>query len=437
MQVAIVAGGKGTRLRRRIGDLPKPLAPVAGKPLLEYQIELAAEQGATRILLLTGYGAAAIRDFAGDGSRWGLDIDYHEETAPLGTAGCVLDALPKLEERFTVLYGDTMLAVDLRRFFGNHAASGADATLFVHPNDHPHDSDLVEAGEDGRIVRFHPYPHPEGAWLPNLVNAAAYVLSRSALEPFRGEFTAGDFAKHLFPKMLERGLYLRAYQSPEYIKDAGTPERLDRVERDFGSGRIRALSAGARRAVFLDRDGTLTRSTALVRSPEELELLDGAACAVRTLNHAGWLAVLATNQPVVARGECSDAELRRIHNKLETLLGREGAYLDAIYYCPHHPHSGYPGERPELKIECGCRKPAAGMLTRAAADLGLDLARCWIVGDSTMDIATAANAGVQSVLVETGNGGADGRYQAAPTFLAVDVNAAVNAILEREGHTKW
>lgn len=437
MQIAIVAGGKGTRLRDRIGDLPKPLAPVAGKPLLQHQIELASSQGLREILLLVGYGAAAIRDYCGDGSRWGVSIDYHEETAPLGTAGCLLDALPKLRERFVVLYGDTMLAVDLRKFITGHTGSGADATLFVHPNDHPHDSDLVEAGIDRRILRFHPYPHPDGQWLPNLVNAAAYVMERRALAAFAGEFTRGDFVKDLFPKMLRRGLHLRAYSSPEYIKDAGTPERLDHVERDVLSGRVAASLRGSRRAVFLDRDGTLTRDTGLVTTPDQLELIDGAAEAVRALNQAGWLAVLATNQPVVARGNCTEAELRIIHNKLETLLGRQGAYLDAIYFCPHHPHSGHPGERPELKIECSCRKPATGMIAQAAADLGVELSLSWMVGDSTMDLQTAANAGLRSVLVATGNGGADGRYSAGPTLRADDVRAAVSAILAAGDGNPW
>lgn len=428
MQAVIIAGGKGTRLRSRIGDLPKPLAPLGGRPLIDYQLELAARHGVTDVLLLSGYGAEALRAFCGDGSRWGVRIDYHHETTPLGTAGAVLDALAQLDERFIVLYGDTMLNVDLRRFFAAHR--GADATLFVHPNDHPHDSDLVETDAGGRIVAFHAYPHPAGAWYQNLVNAAAYVLERKALERYRERFPSGDFAKGLFPLMLGDGARIAAYRSPEYIKDAGTPERLDRVAADLASGRI--FGADLERgfpAVFLDRDGTLSVDTGFVRSPAGLELFPWSSDAVRRLNHAGVLAVLVTNQPVVARGEISEAELQVIHNKLETLLGAGLAHLDAIYYCPHHPHAGYPGERAELKIECACRKPKTGLIRRAAAELHIDLGRSWMVGDSTMDIQTAANAGIGSVLVESGNAGADLKYEAVPQARASNLAAAVDLIL--------
>ncbi|HEY3411888.1 MAG TPA: HAD-IIIA family hydrolase [Armatimonadota bacterium] len=428
MQLAIIAGGKGTRLRSRIGDLPKPLAPVAGKPLLQHQIEMAAAQGVRDIVVLTGYGAAAIREFCGDGSRWGASVQFHEETSPLGTAGCVLEALDLLPNEFIVLYGDTMLDIDLNRFLQYHRQSGAEATLLAHPNDHPQDSDLLAVDERGIVRTILPYPHPEGAWLENLVNAAAYVLDKPALAAYRERFRSGDFAKHLFPLMLADGRRIAAYRSTEYIKDAGTPERLDKVEADFLSGRI-AQGRAPRPAVFLDRDGTLTASTDLVIGLDQLELLPGAAEAVRAANRAGYLAVLVTNQPVIARGDCTVAELRILHSKLETLLGREGAYLDKIYYCPHHPDGGYPGERPELKIECECRKPQPGMILQAADEPNIDLARSWLVGDSTMDTLTAHNAGIRSALVATGNGGADGRYQAEPTFRTADAAAAVARIL--------
>jgi D,D-heptose 1,7-bisphosphate phosphatase len=357
-----------------------------------------------------------------------VSIRYHEETAPLGTAGCVLEALELLADEFIVLYGDTMLNIDLNRFLRYHRSAQAEATLLAHPNDHPQDSDLLAVDEHGLVSAILPYPHPPGAWLENLVNAAAYVVTKAVLAAYRDRCPSGDFAKHLFPMMLADGRRIAAYRSTEYIKDAGTPERLDKVEADFLSGRV-AQGRGARPAVFFDRDGTLTASTGLIVGLDELELLPGAAEAVRAANRAGYLAVLVTNQPVIARGECTEAELRVIHNKLETLLGREGAYLDKIYYCPHHPHSGYPGERAELKIECECRKPRAGMILQAAAELNIDLARSWMVGDSTMDILAAQNAGIRSAAVATGNGGVDGRYPAEPTIRVDGAAAAVARML--------
>ena len=134
-----------------------------------------------------------------------------------------------------------------------------------------------------------------------------------------------------------------------------------------------------------------------------VELIDGVAEAIRKINESGYLAVVVTNQPVVARGEVSFEELEEIHSKMETLLGKEGAYLDAIYYCPHHPHKGYEGERPELKIDCDCRKPKPGMLLKAAEDFNIDLSKSWMVGDGENDIQAGINAGCKTVLLSNGN----------------------------------
>ena len=123
------------------------------------------------------------------------------------------------------------------------------------------------------------------------------------------------------------------------------------------------------------------------------------AAAIRKINEAGYLAIVVTNQPVIARGEVSFEELEEIHNKMETLLGKEGAYLDAIYYCPHHPHKGYEGERPELKIECDCRKPKPGMLFKAAEDFNIDLSQSWMIGDGENDVKAGINAGCKAVLL--------------------------------------
>jgi histidinol-phosphate phosphatase family protein len=416
-QVVILAGGMGTRLRARLGDLPKPMIPIAGKPLLEHHLALARRHGFNDIFIFACYRADLIQQHFGDGRRWGVKISTVVEREPLGTAGAVLAALDQLADSFVVLYGDTMVNVDLERLWNRHQASQADATLLLHPNDHPHDSDLVETDAQDWIVRFHNRPHAPDRWYQNLVNAGLYVLNREALRNRDTPSPPLDFGKDLFPAMLRRGARLLAYNSPEYIKDIGTPERYDRVCAEFESGVIaRSSLQTPQRAVFLDRDGTLVPDQDCLRAAEQLELLPGVADAVRHLNHNGWRVVVVTNQPVIAKGWCSEAELQRIHNKLETLLGQQHAFLDRIYFCPHHPEAGFEGERKEFKIHCDCRKPATGMIRRAAADLNLDLAQCWLIGDTTTDVQTARNAGLKSILVRTGYAGADAKYPAAPDF---------------------
>lgn len=431
MQVVILAGGMGTRLRTVTGgDLPKPLVQLNGRPLLDYHLSQVAQAGIRDVVLLTGHGGEQIAAFCGDGSRWGLTVRCIQETAAAGTAGAVLQAAEHLQPRFLVIYGDTVFDFDMDRMAAYHDGHSADATLFLHPNDHPHDSDLVEVDGKDRVLRFHPYPHPPDANLPNLVNAGIYILERSVLSKLHGLPAKPDFGKHVFPLLLEQGAHLVGYRSPEYVKDAGTPERLKKTAQDLLSGRVATCSLRhAAPAVLLDRDGTLLVEDGYIRRPEQVALLPGIGKALARLNQSEYRTALITNQPVIARGECDEAGLRQIHNRMETLLGAEGAYLDALYYCPHHPDAGFPGERAELKIACDCRKPDTGLIQQAQRDLNLDLANSWMVGDTTTDVLTAKRAGVRSILVHTGEAGRDGKWPCLPDFECPSLVEAVDLIM--------
>lgn len=433
MQLVIVAGGKGSRLKEITADIPKPMVDVGGKPLLEWQVQLARKHGIEQILMLTGFGAEFIEKYFGDGERWGVNIAYHREPKPLGTAGALLDAFPKLEDVFVVMYGDTMLNVDLKRMTARHSSRFA-ATLFLHPNDHPQDSDLVEINGDGEVVSLHPYPHQPGQYLPNMVNAALYVFSKKHLateaERWVAEPTAIDICKHLFPRLLAAGKRLLGYRSREYIKDAGTPERLNKVRSHLATGLIQASSFETPApTIFLDRDGTLNFDHGWINSPEKLELLPNAAEAIRLINSAGYLAVIITNQPVIARGECTEAQLKLIHNRLEWLLGLEHAYIDAIYYCPHHPDKGFPGERSDLKMKCSCRKPKVGLFQQAAAALEIDTSRSWMIGDSKNDTDAAGEFGIPATLIQHNQISFKDTPEREPALRAQTVLDAVREIL--------
>jgi histidinol-phosphate phosphatase family protein len=155
-----------------------------------------------------------------------------------------------------------------------------------------------------------------------------------------------------------------------------------------------------RPALFLDRDGTINREVRYVTRPEQLELLSGAARAIRRLNQAGVLAVVVTNQSAVARGLCTLAELARVHERLRKLLAAEGASLDGLYFCPHHPDAGEEGS--PFRVACRCRKPGPGLIEAAVRELPIDLTRSAIVGDAERDMGLAANAGVPGYLLGAG-----------------------------------
>jgi histidinol-phosphate phosphatase family protein len=432
-QVAILAGGMGTRLRERSGDIPKPMVRVLGKPVLHHLIELCRKHDFKNIALLVQHQHEKISDYFGDGSGFGVNISYAIEEEPRGTSGALRDALPMLTNRFLLLYGDTFMDVDLQKFWNAHNVSGAVGSLFLHPNDHPQDSDLVDIDSYGYVRSILPYPHPEGQEVRNLVNAALYVLDRSGLEEVTPTEGKADIAKHMFPQMLALGCRLYGYVSPEYIKDMGTPERLDKVERDLVVGLPEQLSGRQlRSAVFLDRDGTINHEVKHLRSPDQLELLPDAATAIRCINQSGRLAIVITNQPVIARGEVSIDGLQRIHARMETQLGEGGAYIDRLYFCPHHPDSGFPGEIATFKIPCTCRKPEPGLIDLACSDLGIGRQNSWMVGDTTSDIEAGRRAGVRTILVRTGLAGSDAKYSVRPDYTAPDLEDAIDWILK--GH---
>ena len=177
------------------------------------------------------------------------------------------------------------------------------------------------------------------------------------------------------------------YNTSEYLKDMGTPDRLAKVESDLLSGKITSMNYDNKRpAVFLDRDGVINEEISFIHTPEELKLFPYVPEAIKQINEAGFLAIVITNQSVIARNMCTEEELQNIHNKMETILGKARAKLDAIYYCPHHPDKGFLEERIEYKTDCTCRKPKPGMILDAAQQYNVDLENSFMIGDSERDI---------------------------------------------------
>ena len=313
---------------------------------------------------------------------------------------------------------------------GAHGTSGRLATLVVHPNDHPYDSDLVEVDARNRVTAVHPKPHAPGQYLHNLVNAGLYVLSPAILE-FIPHDVATDFGKDIFPAVHENQPIF-GYPTPEYIKDMGTPARLAKVSADEASGKVaRWNMEHSRPAVFLDRDGVLNDSDGYIDSPEKLRVIPGVADAIHRLNGSDYLSVVVTNQPVVARNMCTLDGLDDIHAKLDTVLGEQHAWLDAIFACPHHPDAGFPGENVALKINCNCRKPKTGLIDQARARFNIDMTRSFMVGDSARDILCGRAAGVTTIGVRSGEGCRDVTAASQPDHMFADLPEAVAFILDQ------
>ena len=394
MNAVILCGGKGKRLPFADGSLPKPIVDLCGLPCLERQVLALRAEGITHFIFLAGYKHDAIRAYFGDGSKWGVRIDYVIESTPRGTAGSLFDL--KTEDDFLFLNGDLVFSFELQPMLAFHRQKGALVTCFSHKSTHPQDSTLTVCDKTGKILHF----IRRGEENPDeciLANAGIYVISPKLLDLF--SFSgAADFDRDVLRPLSGKGIY--AYVSSEYVKDIGTPERLADAERDVRFGRPDMLRfSQKKKAIFLDRDGTINVHDGYITEPSRLKLIDGVAEALRIFHARGYLCIIVTNQPSVARGEATAEQIEQINRHLEFLLAKHGAYVDAVYYCPHHPDKGFAGERSELKVDCDCRKPKPGMVLRAAREHNIDLTRSYLAGDSEADILCAENAGATPVRI--------------------------------------
>lgn len=400
MKAVIMAGGKGTRISSVSGEIPKSMMKVVGKPVLEHQIECLRSQGYREIIIVTGHLGGEIHSYFGDGKGFGVSVDYYNESEPLGTAGALIALKNRLSEEFFLINGDLIFDIDLNRFEKFHLSRKALATLFIHPNDHPFDSEIVVAGKDSHIIGWLGRGEKKLSFR-NLVNAGIHILSPDLLSGL-SENAYLDLDRDILIPVIDTGLVF-AYISPEYVKDMGTPKRYKEVENDCLTGKVSAKNLQNRqKAVFLDRDGTINKYEGLVTKPDSIQLIKGSAEAIAKINKSSYLAIVITNQPVIARGDCTPEELDGIHNRLEALLGDQGAYLDAIYYCPHHPDIGFEGENTFYKTECDCRKPKPGLILQAAKDYNIDLSQSFMVGDDIKDVLAGKAAGCSAVYLRSG-----------------------------------
>ena len=411
MKVIIMAGGMGTRIASIANDIPKPMIPIGGKPVMEYQVNNLRACGLKDITIVTGHLGEVICNYFKDGSDFGVNITYFREDHPLGTAGALFK-MQDLTDDFLLLCGDVMIDIDFDRFIDFHRKHHAWATLMAHPNGHPYDSSilvtetipLMEKGGvpiDSHRVTGWLNKEDERHYYKNRVNAGIEILSPLLLAETKKNFIPRhpeypdkiDLDRDVLKPNIGSGKIF-AYDTTEYIKDMGTPDRYYEVEKDLKSEKITARNLKKKqKAIFLDRDGTINIYKGFLTREEGFELIPGVAEAIKHINHSGYLTIVVSNQPVIARGDCSFDELNSIHNKMETLLGKEGAFVDAIYYCPHHPDKGFEGERPEFKIDCRCRKPKPGLLLQAAKEWNIDLNASYMIGDSERDVQAGSLAG--------------------------------------------
>lgn len=436
MKAVIQAGGKGTRISSITGDtIPKPMLEVCGYPILYHQIMNLKKSGINDIIIIIGHLGNVIKDYFKDGNDLGVKISYFQENQNnlLGTAGALYYLKNEIKEDFIFLLADVFIDIDFNRMIKFHNENNAKITLFAHPNSHPYDSDLIV--EKDNVVSDFDYKTNDRTKYnyKNIVNAGIMIFSNEVLGLLNEEKKYSYEKDIIVPYIKTNSVY--TYISTEYARDMGTPERYEMVINDYKNGLCEKRNlSNKQKAIFLDRDGTIIKYIPFLNEVSQVELLPLSADAIKKINKSEYLCIIVTNQPIIARGESTVENLNEIHKRLETLLGEHGAYIDKIYYCPHHPDKGFDGEIAELKINCNCRKPKIGMIEQAVKDYNIDLTKSFIIGDSTLDIKTGENADIKSILVKTGQAGSDKKFDVNPTYVAHDLYDAVGLLERREKH---
>lgn len=433
MQVVILAGGLGTRVRSISQHLPKALLPVNGRAFIEIQFDLLRACGLRRVLLCIGHGGAQIRRHVGNGSAFGMQVDYSEEdpSALPGTGGAILAAWQKLEEVFMLLYGDSYLPFDFGALAAAWRKIQPPVLMSVHRNLNRWDtSNTIIA--DGQVVRYDKNLGPgEAAY----IDYGAAVYKKEVFESYRGLPLPLDLATVL--GNAARGGGVAAYSTVQRFYEIGKPQGLRDLE-----DMLRADSAARKSpAVFIDRDGTLNEMVfdethGIFDSPmreDRIALKPFAREFIAELRGAGFKRIVVTNQPGVARGYLDESELAEINGRLARELAQDGPAWEALYYCPHSP-APCAGRPSEYAGPCDCRKPAAGMLRLAAMEHCLDLSRSWMVGDGLNDVEAGRRAGCRTILVAKVKTEHveyfSKRSEATPDYMAGDLRAALDIILK-------
>lgn len=421
MQVVILAAGFGTRLQNVLNGKPKSLAPIGGTPLIEHQLKLLASQGLLDIIICTGYQGNQIQQYCDAGRKWNMNITYSHEDRPHGTATTLNYIKPLIKDDFLMFYGDLALNMNFHAMIDEHQKYQPLITLAVQASNHPYDCDLVEES-DGYAVKLIPKNRPPGFY-PNLINGAVQVCTRKIFDYISDQ--TPDFDKDVLPLALANGEKVLAYRTVEYIQDIGTKERYQKVSQDFDRGYLnRENLKKPKKAIFLDRDGTINQyiDQQYISHPDGMKLLPGVAPAIKRINDSDYLAICLTNQGGIAKKQFDQATMQQIHNKMETLLVREMAYLDRIYLCPHH-HEISP---------CECRKPKVGMALQAKNDYNIDLSNSFMIGDTSRDIEMGQAVGMTTVLLKSGASIDPKSFTEQPDLIFDTLELAINHILRTQ-----
>lgn len=374
-QAVVLAGGYGKRLAPFTDTAPKPMYPIAGKPYIDHLILQIRDFGIHDVVFLLGYLPEKIMNYLGDGSSYGMAFRYVVTDVECETQKRILEAKDILKDRFLMMYCDNYCPIDFQKLVMDAEANDALIQITAYANKDGYTKNNLKIAENGCVVSY-----DKKRTLPDLagVDIGYAILDKNILELTNGE--NDNFEAVVYPKVSAQGKMYATVTEHRYYS-IGAYERIALTEEFFKKKKF----------VFLDRDGTINvrpPKACYVERPEEFIWMPGAIEAVKMLNEAGYMVILISNQPGIARGRLTEEMLQSIHDKMISDLADAGAHIDKIYYCPHNWDEG-----------CECRKPKPGMLYQAQKDFSLNLRTGYLIGDDERDIEAGKAAGCHSILV--------------------------------------
>lgn len=399
VQVVVLMGGLGTRLKEFTKECPKPLVDVNGKPFFDYSLDLLIKAGFRKFVFLIGYRAEMIEEYYKDGSNRGISIKYcYDGEKLLGTGGAVRRAFDLLEDDFLLMYGDSFMDIDYEetvyRFYDGKK-NGKHAVMTVLRNNNQFDKSNVVM-ENGEIILYDKHnPTPE----MNSIDYGVCMYEKSLFASYELDYKF-DIAE--IQNKLSLNKEIACHEVTKRFYEIGSPESLKEFS-EYINHRLNEKHP----AVFLDRDGVINEivyneDTELMDSPmnvSQFEMFPGVADAIKAFRNKGYYVFIVTNQPAAAKGKTTLINLYDINTYFVNEMKKEGAEIDNVFMCMHYPKKLKLTKDDYLIKTCDCRKPKPGMILAAANKYNLDLENSYMVGDSFTDVQCGRAAGVKTVFL--------------------------------------
>lgn len=397
ISIAILVGGRGTRVQSITNGKSKAEIKLDKKnSIIDYQLAKLTKLK-KNIHIISNKNFLSLKQYVNKNYK-NCKINFIDENLQLGTASAIKNLeILKDSQDILIVFGDLLFNFDFKKLINFHKLKKSECTLVVHPNSHPIDSDCVELNDDSQVVKFYKKPHKKNKIINNLCLSGILIINKKFLKLIKPNVSQ-DISKDLLDKILKNNNKVFGYKTREYIKDVGTPTRVKEARKDLDSIKYKKGNINSKiPAVFLDRDGVINFEKNNGKYQNPTKFIPGSLESIQKINNSGFLAILISNQPAVAKGFITLKKLKNDLRFLNYKIAQYNGYLDDMFYCIHHPSKGFKNELKKLKKNCKNRKPNNGMFLLANKANNIDLKKSIMIGDSKNDYLAAKKTQIKFI----------------------------------------